>query len=169
MWCTLGSGAWYEVTDKSLTLPCFSMSLFLQLKSLRDWKIGGQTILVESCKMSSSEEKVTFSGSSSCSLLANCFYLHLDSANCWQNCNTKNGTICDFVQWHNRKTCCDISSDLRATPLVLSIWPCKLKLDEEKSKTSLAQQKKFGPAFLHNLLRLVKGTANPNTCQRWVY
>jgi hypothetical protein len=46
----------------------------------------------------------------------------------------------------------------------------QLKLEEEKSKhASLAQQNGFGPAFLYNLLRLVKGTAKPNTCQRRVY
>jgi hypothetical protein len=42
-------------------------------------------------------------------------------------------------------------------------------LDEEKSKyAGLAQQNGFGPAFLHGLLRLVKGAAKPNTCQRRV-
>jgi hypothetical protein len=42
-------------------------------------------------------------------------------------------------------------------------------LDKEKSKhASLAQQNDFGPQFLHSLLRLVKGTAKPNTCQRRV-
>jgi hypothetical protein len=47
--------------------------------------------------------------------------------------------------------------------------PCKLKLDEEKLKhVGLALQNGFGPAFLHSLLRLVKGTAKPNTCQRRV-
>jgi hypothetical protein len=56
---------------------------------------------------------------------------------------------------------------IRATPLVLSMWPCKLHLDKEKSKhASLARQNGFGPVFLHSLLRLVKGTAKPNTCQR---
>jgi hypothetical protein len=41
---------------------------------------------------------------------------------------------------------------------------CKLKFDAKKSKqASLAQQNAFGPAILHNLLRLVKGTAKPNT------
>jgi hypothetical protein len=55
---------------------------------------------------------------------------------------------------------------LRATLPVLSMWPCKLKLDEETSKhASLAQWNDFGPAFLHSLRRLVKGTAKPNTCQ----
>jgi hypothetical protein len=58
---------------------------------------------------------------------------------------------------------------LRATLPVLSMWPCKLKLDEDMSKhASLAQWIGFGPAFLHSLLRLVKGTAKPNTCQRKV-
>jgi len=57
----------------------------------------------------------------------------------------------------------------RATTLVLSMWPCKLTLDEEKSKhASLAQQNSSGPAVLHSLLRLVKGTVEPNTCQRRV-
>ncbi len=56
---------------------------------------------------------------------------------------------------------------IRATPLVLSMWPCKLHLDKEMSKdASLAQQNGFGPVFLHSLLRLVKGTAKQNTCQR---
>ncbi len=37
---------------------------------------------------------------------------------------------------------------LRATPPVLSMWPCKLKLDEEKWKLAgLAQQNGFDPAF----------------------
>jgi hypothetical protein len=41
-----------------------------------------------------------------------------------------------------------------------------LQLDEEMSKyAGLAQQNGFGPAFLHSLLKLVKGTAKPNTCQ----
>jgi hypothetical protein len=38
------------------------------------------------------------------------------------------------------------------------------KLDAEKSKhASLAQQNGFGPAFLHSLLRFVKGTAKPKS------
>jgi len=54
---------------------------------------------------------------------------------------------------------------LRATPPMLSMQSCKLKLDEEKSKhVGLAQQNGFGAAFLHNLLRFVKGTAKPNKC-----
>jgi len=46
------------------------------------------------------------------------------------------------------------------------MWPCKRKLDEEKSKhAGLVQQNGFGPAFLHRMLRLVKGcAAKPNTC-----
>ncbi len=44
---------------------------------------------------------------------------------------------------------------------------CTLKLDEEKSKhANLANRNAFGPAFFHCLLRLVKGTAKPCTCQR---
>jgi hypothetical protein len=47
---------------------------------------------------------------------------------------------------------------LRATPLVLSIRHCKVKLDEEKSKLAgLAQQNGIGRAFLHSLLRQIKG------------
>jgi hypothetical protein len=44
------------------------------------------------------------------------------------------------------------------------MWPCKRKLDQEKSKhATLAQQSGFGRAFLHRMLRLVKGMAKPNT------
>jgi hypothetical protein len=51
-------------------------------------------------------------------------------------------------------------SKLRATLLVISMKPYKLKLDEEKATqhTSLAQQNGFGPVFMLSLLRLVKGT-----------
>jgi hypothetical protein len=49
--------------------------------------------------------------------------------------------------------------------VVLSMWSCKLKLDEEKWKCAgLAQQNGFGPAYLYSLLRPVRGTAKPNTC-----
>jgi hypothetical protein len=42
-------------------------------------------------------------------------------------------------------------------------------LDEEKSTHAyLAQQNGFGPAFQHNLLRVVKGTAKQNIWQRRV-
>jgi hypothetical protein len=58
---------------------------------------------------------------------------------------------------------------LRASPEVLSIWPWTLKLDEENSKHAcLSQHNGFGPAFLHSLLRLVKGTAKLCTWQRRV-
>ncbi len=58
---------------------------------------------------------------------------------------------------------------LWATPPVLSMWPCNLKLDAKKSKhAGLAQQNGFGPIFLHSLLRLVKGTTKPSTYQRRV-
>jgi hypothetical protein len=61
-------------------------------------------------------------------------------------------------------------STLRATPQVLSVWTCKLKLDEEKSiRGRLAQQNGFGPEFLYNLLRLVKCTAKHKTCRRRAY
>ncbi len=52
------------------------------------------------------------------------------------------------------------NSCFRETPLVLSMWPCKLKLDEH---AGLAQQNDFGPAFLHSLLMLVKDKAKPKT------
>jgi hypothetical protein len=39
-------------------------------------------------------------------------------------------------------------------------------LDEEKPKhTNLAQQNGFGLAFLHSLLRLIKGTTQSNVSQ----
>jgi len=46
----------------------------------------------------------------------------------------------------------------------------KLKFYYQKSKhAGLGKQNGFGAAFLHSLLRLVKGTAKPNnTCQRRV-
>jgi hypothetical protein len=38
-------------------------------------------------------------------------------------------------------------------------------MDEEKSKhAGLAQQDGYEPAFLHSLIRLVKGTATTNSC-----
>jgi len=53
---------------------------------------------------------------------------------------------------------------LRVAPLGLSMWSCERKLNEEKSKHApLSQQNGFGPAFLHMMLRLVKGTAKLNT------
>jgi hypothetical protein len=49
------------------------------------------------------------------------------------------------------------------------MWPWKLKLDDEKSKRAgLAQQNGFGNPVVHSLLRLVKGTVQPNTLQRRV-
>jgi hypothetical protein len=45
------------------------------------------------------------------------------------------------------------------------MWPCKRKLDEEKSKyASLAQQNGFSSAFFNQMQRLVKGTTKPNIC-----
>jgi hypothetical protein len=42
---------------------------------------------------------------------------------------------------------------------------CGATLNEEKFKyAGLAQQYGFGPAFLLRILRLEKGTAEPNTC-----
>jgi len=48
------------------------------------------------------------------------------------------------------------------------MWPCSLKLEEEKSKhTGLTQQNSFSPPFLHSLLvGLVKGTAEICACKR---
>ncbi len=58
-----------------------------------------------------------------------------------------------------------VGTILTAALAVLSMWPWKSKFDEEKSKhAGLGQQDGFGPAFLHSLLRLAKGTAKPNTC-----
>jgi hypothetical protein len=49
------------------------------------------------------------------------------------------------------------------------MWPCELKLDEEKSKhAGLALQNGFDPAFFHCFVRLVKGPALHNTYQRRV-
>jgi hypothetical protein len=67
--------------------------------------------------------------------------------------------------WQSGEKEMEFFKTLRATPPVLSTRPCKLKLNEEKSKhAGLAQQNYFGPAFLHSLQRLVKGKAKPNTC-----
>jgi hypothetical protein len=52
---------------------------------------------------------------------------------------------------------------LRAAPVVLNMWPQKLKLDGDASSALLNC---FGPAFLHSLLRLVKGADYPTTCHR---
>ncbi len=59
----------------------------------------------------------------------------------------------------------DCDNHLRATPPVLSLWPYKRKLNEEKSKhDGLAQQNGFDPAFSHKMKRPVKATAKPTTC-----
>jgi len=51
---------------------------------------------------------------------------------------------------------------VRACPPVLSMRPCKLKLDEENSTyAGLAQENGFSPAFV---LRLVKSAAKLCTC-----
>jgi hypothetical protein len=51
----------------------------------------------------------------------------------------------------------------RAALSVLNMWPFKRNLGQGKSKhPGLAQQNGFDPAFLHMMLRLVKGTAKPN-------
>ncbi len=62
------------------------------------------------------------------------------------------------VGWHgNWKVKLRTKSSATQTQL----WPCERKLNEEKSKPVLA--KWFWPAFLHVMLRLVKGTAKRNT------
>jgi len=64
-----------------------------------------------------------------------------------------------IILQHNN-TLNTMNFQLRATAPMLSMWPCKLKLDEEKSNhAGLAQQNAFGPAFLHSLTRLIKCTA----------
>jgi len=50
------------------------------------------------------------------------------------------------------------SRDVQCVP------PRKRELERRKVKTCvLAQQNGFGPTFFHMMLRLVKGTAEPNT------
>jgi len=54
-----------------------------------------------------------------------------------------------------------LPSKTNSTPSVC----CKTTLDEAKSKyVGSAEQNGFGRAFLHRMLRLVKGTTKPNTC-----
>jgi hypothetical protein len=56
---------------------------------------------------------------------------------------------------------CGVEMLLRATPQVLSMRPCTVKWDEEKSKhAGLAQENGFAHAQVLTLLRLVKGEAN---------
>ncbi len=58
---------------------------------------------------------------------------------------------------------CDPKS--MCSPAVCSVChPAQKNLDEEKSTYGgLAQENGFDPAFLHIFLRLVKGTAKPNS------
>jgi hypothetical protein len=54
---------------------------------------------------------------------------------------------------------------LRASPPVFSMWPCTLKLEEEKSTYAcLAQENSFSPTYLLSLLRLVKSAAKLCIC-----
>ncbi len=49
---------------------------------------------------------------------------------------------------------------IRASSSVLSMWPCTLKSDEQKSKyAGLAQENSFALANVLSLLRLLKGAA----------
>jgi hypothetical protein len=57
----------------------------------------------------------------------------------------------------------------RASSPVLSMWPCKLIFDEEKSKHSdSAQQNSFGPAFSHSLLSLEKAQQRVTPTVDWL-
>ncbi len=52
----------------------------------------------------------------------------------------------------------------RTTSLMFSMWPCKSKLDEEKSKRlCFAQQNGFGLIVLHILLKLAQGITKLNS------
>jgi hypothetical protein len=52
----------------------------------------------------------------------------------------------------------------RASSLVLSMRPCRLKSDKHKSKNAgLAQENRFATADVLSLLRLLKGAANEST------
>jgi hypothetical protein len=52
-------------------------------------------------------------------------------------------------------------SPLRASPPVLSMWPCTLTFDERNSTyaAGLVQENSFSPAYLVSVLRLVKSSA----------
>jgi hypothetical protein len=51
-------------------------------------------------------------------------------------------------------------------PAVLSMSPCTLKLNEEKSKDALlGKEHGFAPAYMHSLLKLVNGITKVCTCQ----
>jgi hypothetical protein len=64
---------------------------------------------------------------------------------------------------------CGGEDALRASPAVLSMWPCTLEFDEEKSKhAGLAHENGFGQAYLHGLLRLVNGAATVCPCHKRV-
>ncbi len=84
----------------------------------------------------------------------------LDRQESWEPWRKEYLHLMELISWVYNTT-----TNLRAAPAVLSMWPSKRKLVEEKSKhASLAQQNGFGPAFFHRMLRLVKGTSEPNTC-----
>ncbi len=75
--------------------------------------------------------------------------------------------ICSFLNLHLVVLHLCGTLSITATAPVLSILPCKRKLDAEKSKyASMAQQNGFGPAFLLKVQRLVEGTAKHETCCR---
>jgi hypothetical protein len=53
---------------------------------------------------------------------------------------------------------------LRATPRVLSMWPCKLKIMGQRKTCWFGRAK----SFVHSLLSLVKGTAERNSVGDWL-
>jgi hypothetical protein len=57
-----------------------------------------------------------------------------------------------IIKNHKIKISCVSELHLRVVPAVISKWPSKRKLDEEKSKhVGLAHQNGFGLAFFHRM------------------
>jgi len=75
-------------------------------------------------------------------------------------------SLCCTVQHHMLVHCPTISWG-RASPVVLAMWSCTVKFDEEKPKNAcLAQENGFGSAKLHSFPWLVKGEAALCTCRK---
>jgi hypothetical protein len=56
---------------------------------------------------------------------------------------------------------------LRASPAVLSMWSCTVKMDEENPTcTGLTQENGFGSAYLYKLPWLVRGAVAMCTCRK---
>jgi hypothetical protein len=73
---------------------------------------------------------------------------------------------CCTVQHHMLVHCPTISW-VRASPVVLAMWSCTVKLDEEKPKyAGLAQENALGSAKLHTFSWLVKGEVALCTCRK---